>query len=95
MFENIDRKVNQFLDRMLEADHPILLDTYESKIRDLQEEKIYLSEKVQICSRPMDSFTDTFRTAVMSQPFLALENFKHGNYEMVGPVGLEPTTNPL
>lgn len=31
-----------------------------------------------------------FRTAAMSQPFLALEDFKHGKYEMVGPAGLEP-----
>ena len=40
------------------------IDTYESKIRDLQEEKVYLSEKVQMCGRPLDSFEDTFRTAI-------------------------------
>ncbi|MBV1928642.1 MAG: recombinase family protein [Gammaproteobacteria bacterium] len=60
----IDRKVGQFLDRVLEVDNPILLDTYEAKIRDLQEEKVYLSEKVQMCGRPLASFEDTFRTAI-------------------------------
>ncbi len=60
----IDRKVNQFLDRVLEADNPILLDTYESKIRDLQEERVILNEKVHMCGRPLASFEDTFRTAI-------------------------------
>ena len=60
----IDRKVNQFLDRVLEADNPILLDTYETKIRDLQEEKVSLSEKAQMCGRPLASFEETFRTAI-------------------------------
>ena len=133
----IDRKVGQFLDRVIEVDSPILLDTYESKIRDLQEEKVYLSEKVQLCGRPLASFEDTFRTAIeflgnpqklwdsnnieqrrmllrmafsdkitydrnqgfrtaaMSQPFLALEGLKHGKYEMVDPSGIEPLTSSL
>ena len=133
----IDRKVGQFLDRVIEVDSPILLDTYESKIRDLQEEKVCLSEKVQLCGRPLASFEDTFRTAIeflgnpqklwdsnniehrrmllrmafadkitydrnqgfrtaaMSQPFLALEDFKHGKYEMVDPSGIEPLTSSL
>ena len=60
----IDRKVGQFLDRIVEADNPILIDTYEDKIRDLQEEKVYLSEKVRNCDRPLGSFEDNFRTAI-------------------------------
>ena len=36
-----------------------------------------------------------FRTAALAQPFLLLEDLRHGKYEMVGPEGLEPPTNPL
>ena len=60
----IDRKVGQFLERVIEADNPILLDTYESKIRDLQEERVILNEKVHMCGRPLANFEDTFRTAI-------------------------------
>ena len=60
----IDRKVEQFLDRVVEADNSILIETYETKIRSLQEEKVYLSEKVRNCGRPLDTFENTFRTAI-------------------------------
>ncbi|MBP7759840.1 MAG: recombinase family protein, partial [Alphaproteobacteria bacterium] len=42
----IDRKVGQFLDRVVEADNPLLIETYEAKIRALQEEKTALNEKI-------------------------------------------------
>lgn len=60
----IDRRVEQFLDRVVEADNSILIETYENKIRSLQEEKTYLSEKVRNCGRPLGSFEVTFRTAI-------------------------------
>ena len=80
---------------MIEADNPILMDTYESNIRDLQEEKVYLSEKAQMCGRPIDSFEDTFKTAGFVQPFSLLADLREGNNEMVGQAGFEPATNPL
>ena len=60
----IDRKVGQFLDRVVEADNPILIETYETKIRALQEEKTSLNEKIKMCGRPLDTFENTFRTAI-------------------------------
>ena len=60
----IDRKVNQFLDRIVEADNAILINTYEDKIRSLQEEKLIMDEKIKNCGRPIESFEDTFRTAI-------------------------------
>jgi site-specific DNA recombinase len=60
----IDRKVGQFLDRVVEADNPILIETYETKIRALQEEKTALDEKIKMCGRPLDTFENTFRTAI-------------------------------
>ena len=60
----IDRKVNQFLDRIVEADNAILIDTYEDKIRSLQEERLIMDEKIKNCGRPIESFEDSFRTAI-------------------------------
>ena len=60
----IDRKVGQFLDRVVEADNAILIDTYEDKIRALQEEKVLLAEKIRNCGRPIETFEDSFRTAI-------------------------------
>ena len=59
----IDRKVGQFLDRIVETDSPALIKTYENQVRKLEEQKIVLNEKIQKCGRPLQSFDETFRTA--------------------------------
>ena len=59
----IGQKLEQFLDRVVEADTPILVETYEKKIRALQEEKVTLHEKIKNCRRPLHSFDESFRTA--------------------------------
>ena len=41
----IERKIEQFLDRIAEADNSILITAYEKKIRQLEEEEIELDEK--------------------------------------------------
>lgn len=60
----IDRKIEQFLERVVEAEDPILIKTYESKVRKLQQDKAAIAEKVQMCGRPIDTFENTFRTAI-------------------------------
>ncbi|GJL61335.1 MAG: hypothetical protein NPIRA03_41920 [Nitrospirales bacterium] len=59
----IGKKVDQLLDRVVEADSPILVETYENKIRGLQEQKLMLREKIKHCGRPLQSFDESFRTA--------------------------------
>ncbi len=59
----IDKKVNQYLDRVVSADTPMLIETYENKIKELQEQKITLNEKIKNCGRPLQSFDESFRTA--------------------------------
>ena len=59
----IDKKVNQLLDRVMEADTPTLVETYENKIRELQEQKVTMAEKIKNCGRPLQSFDESFRTA--------------------------------
>ncbi|WP_256207860.1 recombinase zinc beta ribbon domain-containing protein [Nitrosomonas sp. Nm166] len=59
----IERKTEQFLDRIAEADNQILITAYEKKIRQLEEEKVAHDEKIAQCGRPLQSFDETFRTA--------------------------------
>ena len=133
----IERKTEQFFERIVEADNPILITAYEKKLRQLEEEKITLDEKIAQCGRPLQSFDETFRTAIQflsnphqlwvsdrlehrravlklafserlrycrnegfrtpekSLPFLLLEGSDERKKEMVGLVGLEPTTKGL
>lgn len=60
----IDRKVEHLLDRVVDADSADLIDVYEDKIRSLKGEKVVISEKVKNCGRPLESFEDSFRTAM-------------------------------
>ncbi len=59
----IERKVEQFLERIVETDNFTLLTTYENKVRKLEEEKVALNEKIKNCGRPLKSFDQTFEPA--------------------------------
>ena len=59
----IGGRVDQLLDRVMEADSPILIETYENKIRSLQEQKVMIAEKINQCGHPLQSFDESFRTA--------------------------------
>ncbi len=58
-----EHKIVQFLERIVEADSPVLLKTYENQIKKLEEEKTGLKEKIENCGRPLKDFGETFRTA--------------------------------
>ncbi len=60
----IERKVEQFLDRIIETDNPTLISTYEKKISTLEEQRVALNEKTAMCGRPLKSFDESFRTAI-------------------------------
>ncbi|MCK5555172.1 MAG: hypothetical protein KAI76_02955, partial [Alphaproteobacteria bacterium] len=60
----IERKTEQFLNRIVEADSTPLITAYENQVRTLEEQRIALSEKVSNCGRPLQSFDQTFRTAM-------------------------------
>ena len=60
----IERKSEQIMDRIVEADSPTLITAYEKKIRQLEEEKIRLDENIAKCGRPLQSFDETFQTAM-------------------------------
>jgi site-specific DNA recombinase len=69
----VERKVEQFLDRIADSDVPAIVKTYEDRIRILEAEKAALHEKIARVGRPMKAFGETLRTAL---EFLA-SPYKH------------------
>ena len=49
----IERQVEQFLDRIADTDVPSIVATYEKRIRDLEERKIVLAERIANCGRAL------------------------------------------
>lgn len=59
----VEKQVEQFLDRIADADAPAIITAYENRLRKLEAEKIVLKEKIASCGRPLRSFDQTLRTA--------------------------------
>jgi len=60
----IEGKVEQLLERVIEAEGPSLVAAYENQIRKLEERKALLSEQITARRQPRKAFEDTFRTAL-------------------------------
>jgi site-specific DNA recombinase len=60
----IERQVEQFLDRIADTDVPSIVATYEKRIRDLEERKIVLAERIANCGRALPDFDDTLKTSL-------------------------------
>ncbi len=61
--KNIERRIDQFLERIINADSPTLIKTYEAKVTELEYEKASLSGKLaETTDEPLD-FENTFQTA--------------------------------
>ncbi|PUB90898.1 MAG: recombinase [gamma proteobacterium symbiont of Ctena orbiculata] len=59
-----DRKIEQFLDRIVNADSTTVINAYEKRIQELEDSKIVIREKIAFCSKPVRSFDETVRTAM-------------------------------
>lgn len=59
----IDKKIDQFLERVTEADSDILITAYEKKIKELTKHKALMAERIASCGKPLKSFAETYRTA--------------------------------
>ncbi|MEX0828768.1 MAG: hypothetical protein WD032_00835 [Nitrospirales bacterium] len=57
------QKIEQFLDRVVETDSPALVETYATRIRTLQKQKVAMDERIKNCGRPLQRFDESFRTA--------------------------------
>jgi hypothetical protein len=60
----IERKVEQFLDRIADADVPSVVKTYEDRIRKLEADKAAMNEKIAGCGQPARGFDEKLRTAL-------------------------------
>ena len=60
----IERKVAQFLDRIVAADSQIMITTYERQIKQLEEQRILTEEKIKKCGTVDESFGEIKRTAL-------------------------------
>ena len=61
--KKMNRQVDSILDRIVEADNQTVITAYEKRIKDLEAEKIILSEKIVRCGTVLPDFDKTFRTA--------------------------------
>ncbi|MCK0197408.1 recombinase family protein [Ancylobacter sp. 6x-1] len=59
----IEKKVAQFLDRIVETDNRSVIAAYEARIRDLETEKALVAEKIGRSGKPVAMFDETYRTA--------------------------------
>ena len=60
----VDRKLDQFLERIVQADSAALITAYERQVRQLEEQRIILEEKIRNCGTVDDSFDEINRTAL-------------------------------
>ncbi len=57
------RKIEQLLDRIVDASNDSVVSAYERKIKELETQKALLADKLANVGKPLRSFGDTYRTA--------------------------------
>lgn len=60
----IDRKLEQLIDRIVATESATVIKAYEREIDGLERRKLLLTEKAGQCGRPLKSYDDTFRTTM-------------------------------
>jgi site-specific DNA recombinase len=60
----IDRKVKQLLDRIVEAESPTVIGAYENRIAELESTKLLLKDKMARAAQPKRDFDESFRNAL-------------------------------
>ncbi len=59
----VERKINQLVDRIVDASSDSVVMAYEKRIKNLETQKALMRERVENCGRPLKSFNETYRTA--------------------------------
>ena len=59
----VEKKIDQLLERVTEADSEILITAYEKKIKDLTKQKLLMAERIAHCGKPLKTFGEAYRTA--------------------------------
>jgi site-specific DNA recombinase len=61
---DIDRKVAQLLDRIVDAESATVSKAFERKVDELEKRKLILAEKIAGCDTPIRDYDESFRTAL-------------------------------
>lgn len=59
----VERKVEQLLDRIVDATSDSVVAAYERRIKELEMQKAVMRERLASCGKPLKSFGETYRTA--------------------------------
>ena len=72
----IERKISQLMDRLIEADSESVMRAYEKRIGDLETERLVTREKIAKCGKPIDTYEDTFEHSMtfLANPWKLWEN---------------------
>ncbi len=62
--KKLDTKIDQIMERLIEAESKTLISAYENQIKKLEGKKLVLSEKLGKGAKPEKSFEEIFRTAI-------------------------------
>jgi site-specific DNA recombinase len=60
----IDRKIEQLLDRIVDAESNSVIKAYENRVQEFEQQKLLLAEKIAGCGKPLKDYDETFRTAM-------------------------------
>jgi hypothetical protein len=58
----VERKVEQFLDRVVATDNMVLITNYERQIKMLEEQRLVYEDKIKNCGRVIENFEELART---------------------------------
>lgn len=59
----MDRKSTQLLDKLIDTNSATVITAYENRLREMEEQKTFLSEKISKCGQSLASFDQVYRTA--------------------------------
>lgn len=60
----VEKKIDQFLNRIVDTDSPTVISAYELKIGELEREKLSLTEHIAKCGTPARGYDEVFQTAM-------------------------------
>lgn len=59
----MDRKSTQIMDRLIDTNNDAMVTAYEARLREMDEQKVFLTEKIDKCGTPLAPFETIYRTA--------------------------------
>ena len=59
----VEKKVEQLLDRIVDASSASVVAAYERRIKELETQKAIMRDRIANCGKPLKSFDETYRTA--------------------------------